>query len=60
MFNYNVNVPVSRFRREPKTWMRFIEKNPEITVFLTKNNKVIISAISPQQYKKLNLALKEK
>lgn len=59
MFNYGVNIPISRFRRELNSWMRFLEKNPENTIYLTKNNKVVFSAISPEQHEKLNLALKE-
>lgn len=60
MFNDGVNVPISRFRRELNSWMRFLEKKPENIIYLTKNNKVVISVISPQQHERLNLALREK
>jgi len=54
-FKYSVNVRVSRFRRELNTWMRFLEKEPKNTIYLTRNNKVVISVISPHQYEKLRL-----
>jgi hypothetical protein len=60
MFNYGVNVPISRFRRELNSWMRFLEKNPENTIYLTKNKKAVICVISPQQHENLRLELKEK
>ena len=53
MFKYNINIPLSRFRRELNAWMRFIEINPEKTIYLTRNNKVVTAVISPIAYDKL-------
>lgn len=50
---YNVNVPISRFRRELNTWMKFIDENPENSIMLTRNNKVVAVVVSPSRYKEL-------
>ena len=60
MFKYGVNVPISRFRRELNSWMRFIDKNPENTIYITKNNKVVSVAVSPLHYERLTDDLKGK
>ena len=60
MFKYGVNVPISRFRRELNSWMRFTEKNPENTIYITRNNKVVYVAVSPLHYENLTGSLKEK
>ena len=54
MFDYEVQVPISRFRRELNRWMRFIETNPENPIILTRNNIAIAAVISPSSYKELS------
>jgi PHD/YefM family antitoxin component YafN of YafNO toxin-antitoxin module len=58
MFKYIVNVPVSRFRRELNAWMRFLENEPENTIHVTRNNKVVLIAISPQRYEREKLEIR--
>ena len=53
MSQYKVNVPLSRFRRELNSWMRFIDNNPENSIMLTRNNKVVAAVVSPSRYKEL-------
>ena len=52
-FKYGVHIPISRFRREINSWIRFIDKNPDNTIYITKNNKVISVVVSPMYYEKL-------
>ncbi len=60
MFKYSVNIPLSRFRREHNTWKRFFDKNPDNTINLTRNNKVITVVITPRSYEELEIALEQK
>lgn len=53
IFQYEVNVPLSRFRRELNSWIRFIDKNPENSIMLTRNNNVVAVVVSPSRYKEL-------
>ena len=53
MFKYSVNIPLSRFRRELNSWMRFLDNEPENTIYITKNNKVVYVAISQLKYENL-------
>ncbi len=55
MLKYGVNVPLSRFRRELNTWMRFLDNEPENTIYITRNNKVVYVTISYQHYQRLML-----
>ena len=53
MFIYEINVPLSRFRRELNAWMRFNEKNPESSIILIRNNIAIAAVVSPSRYTEL-------
>ena len=60
MFKYSANVPLSRFRRELNSWMRFLDNESENTIYITRNNKVVYVAVSPLHYENLTGSLKEK
>ena len=60
MFQYEVNVPLSRFRRELNSWMRFIDKNPKNSIMITRKNRVVAVVVSPSRYSELeNLELND-
>jgi len=53
MYQYEVKVPLSRFRRELNSWMRFIDENPHNSIILTRNKQVVAAVVSPSRYKVL-------
>lgn len=53
MFDHEQQVPLSRFRRELNSWMRFFEKNPEKVIILTRNNITVSTIVSPSRYKNI-------
>lgn len=52
MYDYEIQVPISRFRRELNTWIRFIGKNPESSIILTRNTIAVAAVVSPSWYEK--------
>ena len=59
MFEYSVNIPLSRFRRELNTWMRFLDGEPDNAIYITRNNKVIFVAVSPQRCEREKLEFRK-
>lgn len=45
-----ISVPHSRFRRELRKWMRFIENNPDEVVYITINKIEVELLISPEKF----------
>ena len=47
MRKYSFSIPLSRFRRELNTWMRFIDKNPnnmKRELFMKRNDRISLWA----------------
>jgi len=51
---YKVRIPISRFKREIKKWVRYIKDNPEHVIYITRNNIDIGAFISPTLYLPIN------
>ena len=45
-----ISVPLSRLRRELNKWMRVIDKDPSIVLFITRNHIKTTAIISPSHH----------
>lgn len=54
-----VTIPISRFRRELKKCMRFINKNPDNVIFITKNKINVGVVLSPERYESMRKTIRD-
>jgi len=47
-------IPLSRFTREMKKWIRYVEKNPNSVIHITRNKLDFGVFMSPEKYDGIN------
>ena len=48
-----ITIPQSKFRREMKKWLRYIDKNPDEIIVITSRNIEPVCMINYKTYEKL-------